>query len=600
MVFYPEGGDSDHSSSSTTPKLELNVFATPIAPEDWNRATSSLAWSRGEAKALFEVISPITLQKVITSYNLNNKQFDADNAGWGRIGSLGLDVLLRLYDENGKIAIRCTITWTARASLRQVPTKTTLPHFDEITVADLVFRFPRDEKKRFIFASKSILSRNAEYFDTLFSSGFAETSEANSTDVSNLRPNQEHSFTFDGTAFSPFYLTTTQESAQVNTDPPELASLEASNAAAEDSPRLEKRARVDESVSSTSRRIQVIDITETDFTTYRAMVCFLYCREVLFTALPSDYLVARDKALAEHPPSDSSFAFDPPELWLPTKFKSLKQQRDNAKMPPSCPHSMYRLADCYNLDKLKRLTKDRILRCLTVENVAYELFSPLSIDYEEIRKPVLEYFVKNWEEVKKTTAFNNVVDKVTDGELKHAKELVATFAHHGSRFLSGRRQVLFSDGDAATVDVYWGFFSSRPPQIDFDNLWVTLASLSFFLYDRRAHTNATVSISSDGKTATLEMGDQTFLAELRSPSNATFGTAAAERTSALPALHDGSVDQPNPGVTVLTIDIAAPSNEARIDFSFQSSLARRIVLLSLRMARIVRCLNSHGYGSLAT
>ncbi|GAA5882738.1 hypothetical protein JCM16303_006570 [Sporobolomyces ruberrimus] len=112
-------------------------------------------------------------------------------------------------------------------------------------------------------------------------------------------------------------------------------------------------------------------------------------------------------------------------------------------------------------------------------------------------------------------------------------------AHRGIRFLNGRRQVLLRDEVTSTATVQW-----------------------------RSHSNATVSVSSDGKTATLTMNGKTLLAELRSPSDAVFGTAAAERTSSLPALQGGSVDQPNPGVTVLTIDIPAPTNGATIEVLF--------------------------------
>lgn len=37
-----------------------------------------------------------------------------------------------------------------------------------------------------------------------------------------------------------------------------------------------------------------------------------------------------------------------------------------------------------------------MLTTLTVIQVAYELFSPLSFDYDEIQRPVLDYFNKNW------------------------------------------------------------------------------------------------------------------------------------------------------------------------------------------------------------
>jgi hypothetical protein len=36
---------------------------------------------------------------------------------------------------------------------------------------------------------------------------------------------------------------------------------------------------------------------------------------------------------------------------------------------PCSPHSMYRLANCYDFECLAELTKRRILRCMNVENV---------------------------------------------------------------------------------------------------------------------------------------------------------------------------------------------------------------------------------------
>ncbi|GAA5915234.1 uncharacterized protein JCM6883_002369 [Sporobolomyces salmoneus] len=377
---YPEGGGDERA-----PTLTFFLTANPVAPQDYNRATSILAWSRGEASARFKIVSPIKPRETVASYSLEPTEFNSLCSGWGPKKIIEFDGFLDFYDKNGEIALCCSLTWSKPASLRLLPVQETLAHFDERTFADLVFRFPRDKQKPFIFASKSFLTVSADYFKT------------------QIQPAKEDSELSD------------------------LSSENSTNANAESS-RPQKRARVSESEVSNygSKRIYVVDITETDFTTYRAMLSWLYCREVSFTALPSDYLVARDKALAEHLPTDPSFAFDPPELWLPKKFESLKGQRINRKIPPCSAHSMYRLADCYSINGLKRVAKDRILRCLTVENVAYELFSPLSIDYEEIQKPVLEFFVKNWAQVKKTTAFKNVLDKFAEGELARARELIET------------------------------------------------------------------------------------------------------------------------------------------------------------------------------
>lgn len=80
------------------------------------------------------------------------------------------------------------------------------------------------------------------------------------------------------------------------------------------------------------------------------------------------------------------------------------------------------------------------------------------------------------------------------------------------------------------------------------------------------HTNATVTLSNNDRTATLALGGQTLIATLQQPTDATFGTADAVRLSTDPALPSGQVDQPNEGVTVLTIDIAAGSNTIAVLF----------------------------------
>ena len=104
----------------------------------------------------------------------------------------------------------------------------------------------------------------------------------------------------------------------------------------------------------------------------------------------------------------------------------------------------------------------------------------------------------------------------------------------GIRFLNGRQQVLIQDdisGVPAGTDVQW-----------------------------RAHTNATVTISSNGTSASLALGGETLIASILSgPSGAAFSTEAASRTSNDPPVPTGpntaeDGDQPNPGVTVLVID----------------------------------------------
>ena len=87
-----------------------------------------------------------------------------------------------------------------------------------------------------------------------------------------------------------------------------------------------------------------------------------------------------------------------------------------------------------------------MLTTLTVIQVAYELFSPLSFDYDKIQRPVLDYFNKNWVRstskpsshsilimnldsfsqpvVKDLKALDIVLDKFASGDLPQARELI--------------------------------------------------------------------------------------------------------------------------------------------------------------------------------
>jgi len=110
------------------------------------------------------------------------------------------------------------------------------------------------------------------------------------------------------------------------------------------------------------------------------MLAYLHTEMVPFTALPSDYLVDRQQALDhESEESDEIFTFPSPQTWFYDNFHNLYDQRDWNGIKPCSPHAMYRLADCYGIEHLRELARDRILRSLTVENVS-SFLSVLAID----------------------------------------------------------------------------------------------------------------------------------------------------------------------------------------------------------------------------
>jgi hypothetical protein len=88
----------------------------------------------------------------------------------------------------------------------------------------------------------------------------------------------------------------------------------------------------------------------------------------------------------------------------------------------------------------------------------------------------------------------------------------------------------------------------------------------------RMHTNASVSIDSAGTTATLTLGGQTLQVQLlNAPSGAVFSPQDAVRLPGDPPLPTdaASQDQPNVGVTVLSIVLPAGQYNLQVLFNPQ-------------------------------
>jgi len=115
----------------------------------------------------------------------------------------------------------------------------------------------------------------------------------------------------------------------------------------------------------------------------------------------------------------------------------------------------------------------------------------------------------------------------------------ATSVKRGIRLVNGRRQVLLQDDINARGTVMW-----------------------------RMHTNATVTLS--GQRATLTRDGQTLFVDMvNAPSGAQFATGDAVRLAGDPPLPAGQTDQPNPGVTVLSVSLPAGTNSLQMLFSPQ-------------------------------
>ncbi|KAI0048326.1 heparinase II/III family protein [Auriscalpium vulgare] len=127
-------------------------------------------------------------------------------------------------------------------------------------------------------------------------------------------------------------------------------------------------------------------------------------------------------------------------------------------------------------------------------------------------------------------------------DLSSAYFNVTSFSR-GVRTINARKQVLIQDDINAQGTIMW-----------------------------RMHTNATVTIDSSGTSATLALDGQTMVVQiLNAPSGATFTTGPASRLDGDPALPTGQSDQPNPGVTVLIINLPAGTYSLQVLFNPQWS-----------------------------
>lgn len=113
----------------------------------------------------------------------------------------------------------------------------------------------------------------------------------------------------------------------------------------------------------------------------------------------------------------------------------------------------------------------------------------------------------------------------------------ATSVKRGVRLLNGRRQVLLQDEVNAQAAIQW-----------------------------RMHTNAT--IEADGTSATLDLNGQKMRVTILSPpEGAGFSQSPAERAASDPT--PPAADQPNPGVSVLTISLPEGSHTLQVLFNPQ-------------------------------
>ncbi|GAA5987734.1 hypothetical protein JCM10908_007189 [Rhodotorula pacifica] len=143
-----------------------------------------------------------------------------------------------------------------------------------------------------------------------------------------------------------------------------------------------------------------ITVTETAYSTYRAVLLYLLSGHIQFLQLRSS--TAPRASSAEE-----------------TRQEILEEhEKQHPALPlPVSPKSVYRLAHILQLPDLQKIALKSLASCLTVDGAAHELFCPASIAYDDLRKVVIKFVVKHWKAVRATDAWTEKQRQAACGEI---------------------------------------------------------------------------------------------------------------------------------------------------------------------------------------
>lgn len=67
------------------------------------------------------------------------------------------------------------------------------------------------------------------------------------------------------------------------------------------------------------------------------------------------------------------------------------------------------------MSHLKERAFQHVVKSLTTSNIAYEVFSPFSAAYEEVRRVEVEFFLARWKEIRSSAAMRDVWKQIRGG-----------------------------------------------------------------------------------------------------------------------------------------------------------------------------------------
>ncbi|KAI0916772.1 hypothetical protein AcW2_007078 [Taiwanofungus camphoratus] len=189
------------------------------------------------------------------------------------------------------------------------------------------------------------------------------------------------------------------------------------------------------------KRVHVV-VRDVAYATYRAVLYYIYTDIIVFAPLSSSFLtssgssarpnnapVSTPVALSSESQANIALSLRPSHQQVESTLGAsnarpgsrrewiAQWERNNmfGRPRPCSAKAVYRLADRLDLQELKQRAFQHIIKSLTVDNVAYEVFSTFSAAFEDVRKVQVRFFLDNWGEIRGSDAMRNVWQQIRLG-----------------------------------------------------------------------------------------------------------------------------------------------------------------------------------------
>jgi len=171
-----------------------------------------------------------------------------------------------------------------------------------------------------------------------------------------------------------------------------------------------------------------IVVRDVAYRTYFAILYYIYTNNIVFAPLSSSFISASARSLISPSsslpptPSENQGQVSGPRRVSPQETANSRAEwirdwmRNNPGRPAPCSaKAAYRVADRLDLAELKERASKHIINSLTVENIAYEVFSPFAAAFEEIRKVEISFFLSHWQDIRTSDSMKNVWQQIRNG-----------------------------------------------------------------------------------------------------------------------------------------------------------------------------------------